>query len=114
MLYGETDLDPYNFYPVANLDEIAPGERLYFDIGDQPIVMINLSGKLFAVGDVCSHDNGPLGDGEVDECEIICPRHGARFDLRTGKATRLPAVKAIPSYPVRIDGNTIQVGLLKK
>jgi 3-phenylpropionate/trans-cinnamate dioxygenase ferredoxin component len=68
---------------------------------------------LFALGDVCSHDNGPVGDGEIEDEQIICPRHGARFDIRTGKVKSLPALLDIPSYPVRVELGMIQIGIPK-
>ncbi len=101
----------YVFLKVATQDEIPVGERLFLEINDEPIVIINLAGTLFAIGDVCTHDEGPLGDGEIEDHQIICPRHGARFDLRTGKALTLPAVVDIPVYPVRIEGNDVFIGI---
>jgi 3-phenylpropionate/trans-cinnamate dioxygenase ferredoxin subunit len=74
-------------------------------------VVFNLAGNYFAIGDVCTHDDGPLGDGELDGYEIICPRHGARFDVRNGRATGLPAVIDTPSYPVRVVEGKIEVGI---
>lgn len=103
----------YLFVPVAEMQELPPGERLFLQIGELPIVVFNLAGKVFAIGDVCTHDEGPLGDGDLDGHQIICPRHGARFDLKTGKALTLPAVQATPSYPVRINNNKIELGLPK-
>ena len=103
--------EEYVFLKVATRDEIPVGERLFLEINNEPIVIINLAGTLFAVGDVCTHDEGPLGDGETDGYQIICPRHGARFDLRTGKALTLPAVVDIPVYPVRIEGNDVFIGI---
>jgi 3-phenylpropionate/trans-cinnamate dioxygenase ferredoxin component len=75
------------------------------------IVLFNLAGNLFAIGDVCSHDNGPVGDGEIEDTEIICPRHGGRFDISSGKAISLPALIDIPAYPVRIVNGMIQIGI---
>ncbi|MDT8896825.1 non-heme iron oxygenase ferredoxin subunit [Thermanaerothrix sp. 4228-RoL] len=103
--------EDYVFLKVATRDEIPVGERLFLEINNEPIVIINLAGTFFAVGDVCTHDEGPLGDGEIDGYQIICPRHGARFDLRTGKALTLPAVVDIPVYPVRIEGNDVFIGI---
>ena len=90
------------------------GERMFIEVEGKSIVLLNLAGTLFAIGDICSHDNGPVGDGEIEGNEIICPRHGARFDVHTGKATSLPAVADIPVYPVRVREAMIEVGLQKK
>lgn len=103
--------EAYVFLKVATREEIPVGQRLFLEINDEPIVIINLAGTLFAIGDVCTHDEGPLGDGEIDDHQIICPRHGARFDLRTGKALTLPAVVDIPVYPVRIEGDDVFIGI---
>lgn len=105
------DLTDYSFYAVAKVEEIPPGERLFVEIGDVPIVVFNIAGKLFAIGDICTHDDGPLGDGDLDGHQIICPRHGARFDVRNGKVLSLPAVVDIPTYPVRITEDDIEVGV---
>jgi 3-phenylpropionate/trans-cinnamate dioxygenase ferredoxin subunit len=99
------------FIEVASVEEIPVNERIFLDVGENPIVVINLAGTLFAIGDVCSHDNGPVGDGDLDGFEIICPRHGARFDIRSGKATRSPAFIDIPSFPVRVENGKIYVGI---
>jgi len=103
--------EAFEFIPVAAEQDLLPGERLFLEIDRQPIVVFNLAGGLFAIGDVCSHDDGPVGDGDLDGEEIVCPRHGARFDLRTGKALSLPAVVPIPTYPVRLRDGQIEVGL---
>ncbi len=95
-------------------DQIAVGERLFVELAGKSIVLFNLAGKLFAIGDVCSHDNGPVGDGEIEGDEIICPRHGARFDIITGKATSLPALVDIPAYPVRVVAGMVEIGIPEK
>ncbi|GIV66158.1 MAG: non-heme iron oxygenase ferredoxin subunit [Chloroflexota bacterium] len=105
------DLTDYSFYAVAKVDDLPPGERLFVEIGDLSIVVFNIAGKYFAIGDVCTHDDGPLGDGELDGHQIICPRHGARFDVRNGKVLSLPAVVDIPTYPVRVTEDDIEVGV---
>ncbi len=75
------------------------------------LVLGRCEGVLRAIEDRCSHDDGPLGEGSRAACEVICPRHGARFDLRDGRATRMPAVRAIRSYPAREEGGRILVDL---
>lgn len=98
-----------HFVEVALEAELPVNERLFIDIDGKPVVIINLAGKLFAVGDVCTHDNGPVGDGELDGYELICPRHGARFDIRSGKATKAPAFTDIPSFPVKVESGKVYI-----
>ena len=114
-MFNYTILDPeqVEYIEITSVDQVPEGERIFIEVEGKSIVIFNLAGKLFAIGDVCSHDNGPVGDGEIEETEIICPRHGARFDIRTGKATSLPAVKDIPSYPVRVAEGMVEIGLPK-
>jgi len=100
----------YEYIQVAPLEEIPAGERLFLEIEGNPIVLFHLGAAFYAIGDVCTHDNGPLGDGELDGHRIICPRHGARFDLRSGKALTLPAVTHAPSYPVRVVDGMVEIG----
>lgn len=113
MMYNYLNLPPEQceFIPVATVQDLPNGERLFLEIEDQHIVLFNIAGSYYAIGDVCTHDDGPLGEGEIEDFEIICPRHGARFDIRSGKATLLPAVVDIPAYPVRIVGDQIEIGL---
>lgn len=111
MDYTTLSPEQLEFIEVASVQDLPEGERLFLEIDDQELVILNIAGHLFAIGDVCSHDNGPLGEGELDGHEIICPRHGARFDVRNGNVTALPAVEDIPAYPVRIKGDRIEIGL---
>ena len=109
--YNEVEADTIEFVPIAKLDDLTIGERIFVEIDDLVIMVFNIAGSYFAIGDVCSHDDGPLGDGELDNFEVICPRHGARFDIRNGKANSLPAYVDIPAYPVRIVDDQIEVGI---
>jgi 3-phenylpropionate/trans-cinnamate dioxygenase ferredoxin subunit len=113
MTFTYTQLGPkeVDFVPVAAEDELPNGERLFVEIDDYSIVVFNIAGNLFAIGDVCSHDDGPVGEGELEEYEIVCPRHGARFDVRNGNVLSLPAVIDIPAYPVRVEAGQIEVGV---
>jgi len=115
-MYSYTNLNPSDcdFYEVASLEDLPPGERLIIQIGDQDILAFNIAGEVFAIGNICSHDGNPLDDGEIVDHEIVCPRHGARFDIRTGKVRSLPAVIDIPAYPVCIKDGKIQIGVLKE
>jgi 3-phenylpropionate/trans-cinnamate dioxygenase ferredoxin subunit len=115
-MFNYTVLNPeqVEYIKILPADQLPQGERIFIEVEGRSIVIFNLAGKLFAIGDICSHDNGPVGDGEIEETEIICPRHGARFDIRTGKATCLPAVVDIPAYPVRVVEGMIEIGLPKE
>jgi 3-phenylpropionate/trans-cinnamate dioxygenase ferredoxin component len=109
--YSEIDQRKIEFIPVGSVKELKEGQRLFIDIDNNPIVNLNIAGKYYAIADVCSHDDGPVGEGMLEGFEIICPRHGARFDIRTGKALALPAFVDIPAYPVRLVGDQIEIGL---
>lgn len=86
---------------VGTRSELLPGEyKLVWD-GDTPIAVYNVDGALYAVEDTCSHDGGELAGGDMFGFEVECPRHGARFDLRTGAVTKPPAYEPIASFPVR-------------
>lgn len=111
--YAILDPEQVEYIEITPTEDVPEGERIFIEVKGKSIVIFNLAGKLFAIGDICSHDNGPVGDGEIEGTEIICPRHGARFDIRTGKATSLPAVVDIPAYPVRVVDGMIQIGIPK-
>ncbi|NMC55192.1 MAG: non-heme iron oxygenase ferredoxin subunit [Chloroflexi bacterium] len=110
----EHDASQYEFFAFGDAADLPPGERWFIDVEDRPVMVANLGGKYYAIADVCTHDDGPLGDGDIDGCEIICPRHGARFDLRTGEALTLPAVTPTNVYPVREREGKLEIGILKK
>ena len=109
--YIEADEADLEFITVAELGELQDGERMIVDIDGEPIAVFNIADHYYAIADVCSHDDGPVAEGEIAEYEIACPRHGARFDVRNGRVLTLPAIVDIPAYPVRIEGNEIKVGL---
>ena len=94
---------------VCASSELPPGERKVVEWNDLEILVINVDGQIYAIEDRCSHDDGELGDGELhsDRCAIECPRHGALFDLKSGKPLTLPAYQAVETFPVQIDGDTI-------
>ncbi|MBX3052510.1 MAG: non-heme iron oxygenase ferredoxin subunit [Caldilineaceae bacterium] len=99
-----------DFAKVASVSDIPVGGRKLVEIGGVRIAIFNLDGELHAIEDVCTHDGGPLVEGEVmNECQVQCPRHGARFDIRTGAALSMPAFEATNTYAVEIDGDDIFV-----
>ena len=95
--------------PVAKLHEISPGATKRVVVDGVEVLLCNVDGTLYAVEDVCTHDGGPLDQGELQGCRIMCPRHGALFDVTTGAALTLPAVMPLPTYAVRAEGDDIFV-----
>ena len=93
------------------MNELKPGERRLFEWEDLEIGVFNCGGALFAIEDRCSHDNGPLAEGEFDEtaCTVECPRHGSLFDLKSGQPLTLPAYVAVDTFPVIIEDDKIKV-----
>lgn len=94
---------------VARVGELEPGTRQIVDVEGSRLVVFNLEGKYYAIEDVCTHDGGQLTGGEVEGDQIICPRHGARFCIRTGAALTAPAYEPTATFPVRIEKGEIQV-----
>ncbi len=100
-----------DFETVARVGDIADGGKFCTDLDDRFIVIVRLGDEYFCIDDVCTHDGGPLGEGAlIDHC-LECPRHGARFDVRTGAAVCMPATEPTASHQVRIVGDEIQVRL---
>ncbi len=99
------------FYPICAIEDLPAGERLFIELNDDPVVILNVDGSYYAIADVCTHDDGPLGDGEVEDHQIICPRHGARFDIRNGEVLTLPAVQDVRSYPIRVNNGMVEIGV---
>lgn len=97
------------FVKVAAASEIPVGAKQIVEVDGVEIVIVNVNGAFYAIEDVCTHDGGPLGEGKLEGCQLICPRHGARFDVRTGAALTMPAVEAAPTYAVRVENDDILV-----
>jgi 3-phenylpropionate/trans-cinnamate dioxygenase ferredoxin subunit len=96
---------------VAPLKEFPPGSVKIVHAGEIALGVYNLSGELYAIEDRCSHDNGPLAEGDFDPDEgvAICPRHGARIDIRTGRPLSLPAVLPVETFPVVVEDGIVKV-----
>lgn len=109
--YTKLDESECTYYAILPVEDLPNGERVFLEIDDKPIVLFNIGGYFYAIGDVCTHDGGPLGEGEIEGNEIVCPRHGARFDIRDGRAVTLPAVVDTPAYPVRVVDGQIEIGV---
>lgn len=93
---------------VVRKEDLLPGDKVVVDIDDVEIAVFNINGDILAVEDICSHDGGELASGELEGDAIICPRHGAKFCLRTGAVLAAPAYEPIAVFPVRIDNDMVQ------
>ncbi|NOT35456.1 MAG: non-heme iron oxygenase ferredoxin subunit [Candidatus Eisenbacteria bacterium] len=98
------------FVTVARVGEIPSGGVKVVRFEDQPVAVFHVDGSYYALDDLCTHDGGELASGTVDGHVIECPRHGARFDIRTGAVLCMPATAPVPTYSVRLKGDEIQVG----
>ena len=96
---------------VCPVTELPPGERKLVEWDDVEIGVFNCGGNLYAIEDRCSHDDGPLAEGEFDPdtCTVECPRHGSLFDLKTGQPKTLPAYEPVDTFPVLIEDETIKL-----
>ena len=91
-------------YEVAPVDELPPGTMRIVPAGSQLVGVFNCDGTYYAIEDRCSHDDGPLAEGDWDPeaCVVVCPRHGSRFDLQTGIPMTLPAFERVETFPVSV------------
>ena len=96
---------------VCRLDELPPGAHKVVELDDLEIAVVNCGGEILALEDRCSHDDGILLEGELDQerCRVECPRHGSWFDLRTGRPLNLPAYQPVDTYDVLIEDGTIKL-----
>ena len=97
------------FTKVGKIDDVPLGTAKVYEVGDRAVAVCNVGGQLYAIDDVCTHDEGSLDQGELEGFEIECPRHGARFDVRTGEVKALPAVLPIDTFGVRVEGDDIEI-----
>lgn len=97
------------YVPLVEANEIPPGERAIFEVGNFYIMVLNVDGDYYALEDVCSHDGDTLSGGPLEGFEIVCPRHGARFDIRTGDVLSMPATHDIMTFPIRVSHGMIEV-----
>jgi len=100
-----------SFVKVAHINDVGEGTARVFNVNEVRIAICHVEEKFYAIADICTHDGGPLGEGELVDCQIECPRHGARFDVRTGKALCLPAIISVPTYAVEVRADEIFVNI---
>jgi nitrite reductase (NADH) small subunit len=99
------------FVTVARTDELAPGQGKLVEVNQKRIALFNVDGRYYAIDDVCPHRGGPLSEGDLEGATVVCPWHGAVFDVATGEVTRSPAAVGVATYEVRIEGKEIAVAV---
>lgn len=97
------------WFDVAAADDLPPGSRRVVDADGLQLAVFNLNGKLYAIEDVCTHDGGDLASGNLEGDTIACPRHGARFCIRTGAVLSPPAYEDVNTFPVRVADGRVQI-----
>jgi 3-phenylpropionate/trans-cinnamate dioxygenase ferredoxin subunit len=101
-----------DFVKVAAASSIPDPGRITLELGDRVVVLLRVGDDFFCIDDVCTHDGGPLGDGElIDGHKLACPRHGALFDIRDGRALTMPATEATACHEVKVAGDDVLVRL---
>jgi len=96
---------------IGNTADIPPERVAVFNVGDHAVAVCNVNGQFYAIDDLCTHDGGSLDQGELEGDEIECPLHGARFNVISGDAVQLPAFEPVETHDVRVEGETLQVGV---
>jgi nitrite reductase/ring-hydroxylating ferredoxin subunit len=98
-----------DFVRVAETKDIQTSQMKEVQIEGEDVCIANVDGKYYAIGNVCTHEGGPLADSVLDGYEVECPWHQSKFDVRTGKVTNPPASESEPTYEIKVDGNSILV-----
>ncbi len=99
--------DERTWYEVARTSDLAPGQVMYVEVGNDPVALINLDGEFHALNDICTHQEASLSDGEVIGDEIECPLHGGAFEVRTGMPVNFPVVVPVETYDVKVEGDIV-------
>ncbi len=97
------------FVKVGKVSDVPAGRVGVYSVDDREVAVCNVDGAIYAIDNLCSHDDGSLDQGDLDGREIECPRHGARFDVTAGKATLGPAIFPVDTFQVRVEGDEIEV-----
>jgi nitrite reductase/ring-hydroxylating ferredoxin subunit len=100
-----------DFVKVADTKDIQPSHMKEVQVDGENICVVNVEGKYYAIGSICTHEGGPLADGTLEGYDVECPWHGSKFDVRTGEVMCPPASEPEPTYQVKVDGNNV---LIKK
>ncbi|RMH23337.1 MAG: non-heme iron oxygenase ferredoxin subunit [Acidobacteria bacterium] len=99
------------FHPVAKKSEIPEGGAICVTVEGKSVALFNLGGEIYALADECTHEEGPLSEGEIEGDEVECPWHMARFNIKTGKVLCEPACEDVATYPVRVVGDDVEVAV---
>ncbi len=98
-----------DFQLACPVEDVPEGKMQLIELDDRLVIIANIEGQYHCIDDVCTHDGGPLSDGELDGCQIACPRHGAKFDITTGQALTMPATQPTGCHEVKLDGGNLFV-----
>lgn len=99
------------FVPVIKTSELPEAGKTVVEVGDRIVALFHVSGTFWALDDVCTHDGGTLAGGELDGHAIACPRHGAKFDIRDGRALTMPATQPTIAHEVKVEGDQVLIRL---
>ncbi len=99
------------FVRVARVAELPDPGKMVVEVDDELVALFHVAGKFYAIDDVCTHDGGELASGDLNGYQIACPRHGAKFDIRTGAVLTMPATKPTVSHEVKVEGDEVFVKL---
>ncbi|MBI81981.1 MAG: biphenyl 2,3-dioxygenase [Planctomycetaceae bacterium] len=100
------------FVKVASTQDVPDGGKTYIEIEDRLVVLFQVDGDFYCLDDVCTHDGDLLGEGKLHGYELACPRHGAKFDIRTGRALTMPATEPTAVHEVKVEGDDLYVRII--
>lgn len=96
-------------HEVCRTAELPPGKARMVQVGGKSIALFNVGGRFYALDNTCTHRGGPLAEGKVDGPGVICPWHGSKFDLQTGKVLAPPATRPVTAYRVAVEGDRVKI-----
>jgi len=99
------------YYKLCNVNDIEDNRTIEVEVNGKSILVAKLDGVFYAMENNCTHESLPIGAGEVHDCQIQCMRHGARFDIKTGRATQLPAVMDLKTYKIKVENNNVMAAV---
>lgn len=100
---------PYEFVEIAKESDLRDGEAKALEVGDIEIALCRVDGKFYAVDNICTHADERMAPGGMEGCAIICPRHGAKFDVRNGEVLSMPAAQRLPTFETKVENGKVYV-----